>query len=105
MTRAERRSHWQSIVNDHAASGMSAAVFCRQSQVKLHLFYSWRRRFRETQSADGGGFVELLADQSMTDAGIRIRLAAGVSIEVARGFDPATLCAVIDVLHRHRCSA
>jgi len=106
MTRAERRAHWHSIINNQATSGISAAAYCRESRINLHLFYSWRRRFREAACGNAGGFIELKAESSFdNDAGICIRLAPGLYIEVARGFDPATLCAVIDTLARHRCSA
>ncbi len=106
MTRAERRAHWQAIVNGQAASGISAAAYCRESRINLHLFYSWRRRFKEAPCTDAGGFIELRSSSFLgNDTGICIRLDAGLCIEVARGFDPATLCAVIDTLARHRCSA
>ena len=106
MTRAERRAHWHAIVNTHATSGISAAAYCRESRINLHLFYSWRRRFREAAGGDAEGFIELKAESSFADgAGIRIHLDTGLCIDVARGFDPATLCAVIDTLTRHRCSA
>jgi hypothetical protein len=105
MTRAERRINWQSIINTQAASGTSAAAYCREHHINVHLFYSWRRRFRESQCVDAGGFVELRSGSPLAkDTGIRIFLDAGLCIEVARGFDSATLCAVIDALDRRRCS-
>jgi hypothetical protein len=106
MTRAERRAHWHSIINNQATSGVSAAAYCRESRINRHLFYSWRRRFRKAAWADAGGFIELRAGDSFAnDAGISIRLDTGLCIDVARGFDPATLCVVIDTLTRRRCSA
>jgi hypothetical protein len=106
MTRAERQAHWHTIINNQATSGISAAAYCRESRINLHLFYSWRRRFREAACGDAGGFIELRAESSFAnDAGICIRLDTGLCIDVARVFDPATLCAVIDTLMRHRCSA
>jgi hypothetical protein len=105
MTRAERRINWQLIINTQAASGTSAAAYCRENKINLHLFYSWRRRFREAACDDTGGFVELRSGNPLTNGtGIRIFLDAGLCIEVARGFDSATLCAVIDALDRRRCS-
>lgn len=106
MTRAERRAHWRAIITNQASSGSSAAAYCRESRINRHLFYSWRRRFKEAAYVDTGGFIELRSDSSFAnDAGICIRLDTGLCIDVARGFDPATLCAVIDTLARHRCSA
>lgn len=106
MTRAERRAHWHAIINNQATSGISAAAYCRETLINRHLFYSWRRRFKDVACVDTGGFIELRSDRSFAnDAGVCIRLDTGVCIDVARGFDPATLCAVIDALIRHPCSA
>jgi len=106
MTIAERRVHWRTIIEDQAASGMSIAAFCREKQIKPHQFHSWRRRFREQQSCTGG-FLQLIPDRAV-EAGSKIRIHPGTKliIEVERGFDPFTLCAVIETLRGlPQCSA
>lgn len=106
MTRAERRTHWQAIIDNQTTSGVSVAAYCRDAQIKPSYFYTWRRRLREQQSFTGG-FLELIPGR-LTEAasGIRIRLGAKISIEVARGFDPFTLRAVVETLSGlSRCSA
>jgi transposase-like protein len=105
MTRAERRAHWLAIIEKQAASGMSTAAYCRDTQIKPSNFYTWRRRLREQQPCPGG-FLELIPG-TLTDAasGIRIRLGAKLAIEVDRGFDPFTLRAIVETLCGNRCSA
>jgi transposase-like protein len=107
MTRAERRTHWRTIIEHQTTSGVSIASYCRDAQIKPSYFYSWRRRLREQQPC-AGGFLELIAGR-MTEAatsGIRIRLGGKLSIEVERGFDPFTLRAVVETLRGvSQCSA
>jgi transposase-like protein len=99
MTRAERRNHWQGIIENQSKSGMNIADYCRDAQIRPTYFYRWRRRLSE--QACTGGFLELVPDK-LADAtsGIRIRLDAKIAIEVQRGFDPATLRAVVETLSR-----
>ena len=106
MTRAERRTHWHTIIENQATSGMSIAGYCRDAQIKPSYFYTWRRRLREQQSS-AGGFLELIPGRLTEGAsGIRIHLGAKLCIEVERRFDPVTLRAVVETLNGHsQCSA
>jgi transposase-like protein len=106
MTRAERRDHWRTIIENQTTSGVSIADYCRAAQIKPPYFYSWRRRLREQQPSTGG-FLELIPGR-LTEAasGVRIHLGAKLAIEVERGFDPFTLRAVVETLSGiSRCSA
>ena len=106
MTPAERRTHWSSIIENQATSGVSIAAYCRDAKIKPSYFYTWRCRLKE-QQPHSGGFLELIPGR-LTDAasGIRIRIGAKLSIEVERGFDPFTLRAVVETLNNlSRCSA
>lgn len=105
MTRAERRTHWRTIIENQATSGVSIAGYCRDAQIKPSYFYTWRRRLREQQSS-AGGFLELIPGRLTNAAsGIRIRMGGRLCIEVERGFDPSTLRAVVETLSTNRCSA
>jgi len=107
MTRAERRSHWRTIIENQVTSGMSIAAYCRDVQIKPSCFYIWRRRLREQQPC-AGGFFELIPGRRTEAAtsGIRIRLGGKLAIEVERGFDPFTLRTVVETLSGlSRCSA
>jgi transposase-like protein len=107
MTRAERRTHWRTIVENQATSGVNITAYCREAQIKPFLFYSWRRRLREQQPC-AGGFLELIPGRltEAANSGIHIRLGRKLAIEVERGFDPFTLRAVVETLSGlSQCSA
>ena len=99
MTREERVIHWRTVVDKQAASGLSAAAFCREQDINAQRFYQWRRRFYE-QPINGmpSGFVELVPCSEHPHSGIRIRVQERVCIEVERGFDPFTLRSVIETI-------
>jgi transposase-like protein len=106
MTRAERRTHWRTLIENQATSGISIAAFCRGNHISRDLFYAWRRRFREQQPCTGG-FLELISGRATEAAsGIRIHPGAKLIIEVERGFDPFTLRTVVETLRGFpQCSA
>jgi len=95
MTIEERNAHWQSIMEEQKTSGTTIAAFCRSHSITSSQFYTWRCRIRQRQNGERG-FVELKA--AGMDAGIRICPGAKPYIEVSRGFDPATLRAVLAAL-------
>ena len=99
MTKEERITHWREVIEKQAASGISAAEFCRDHNIIIHQFHWWRNRFRK-ENAEGkeAGFLELVPCSKSQHSGIRIRLSDGLSIEVEQGFDPLTLRCVIETL-------
>ncbi len=96
MSREERSTYWQGLIDKQAESGLSAAAFCREHQLNVYHFYNWRRRLRYNGLPTG--FVELVADQENAASGIRIRLSDDLCIEVERGFDPFTLRSVMETV-------
>lgn len=99
MTREERTAHWSAIIERQAASGMSGLSWCKEHHVNPAGFYSWRRKLNAPERAEG--FIELNA---VGGTGIHIHIGTTLSIEVERGFDPSTLCAVIATLRNVPCS-
>jgi hypothetical protein len=100
MTKEERVTYWQGLVQEQAQSGINAAAFCKDHQINLQRFYTWRRRFNaESDATKGeGAFVEFVPSSKTHVSGIRIRLDERLSIELERGFDPSTLRHAIDAL-------
>ena len=99
MTKEERAARWQMLVQDQTQSGMSAAAFCRENQLNLQRFYSWRQRLHAGSDAKvTGAFLELVPSAKMQESGIRIRLDGRLFIETDRGFDSSTLRNAIDAL-------
>ena len=102
MTHEERTAHWRAVVEKHAESGLNAAAFCREQQLKVSQFYRWHGKFQNNNFGDPGrvsnGFLELAPCKKENGSGIRIKLRDGVCIEVERGFDPVTLRQAIETL-------
>lgn len=99
MDKAEKIDHWREVLKQQALSGLSAAAFCREHNVSKDRFYWWKRRFRREETLiKESGFLQLVPLPNHQQSGIRIRLSNNVSIEVERGFDPATLREVIQTV-------
>lgn len=100
MTKKERGSHWKRIVDDHAASGLNASVYCRERNIKIPQFYRWRSKFQDMEyEGSKASFIQLIPHESKPESGIRIRVFENVSIEIDKGFDPFTLRAVVETLY------
>ena len=92
MTREERRSYWQHIVEEQALSGLEASVYCRKHKIKIPQFYRWRSKFQAMPHEEPtAAFIQLIPGESCQDSGIRVRIFDELIIEVDRGFDPLTL--------------
>jgi hypothetical protein len=102
MTKEQRATYWQGVVQEQAQSGVNAVAFCMDHQINLQRFYSWRRRFKsESDVTKGtGAFLELVPSSKLQGSGIRIRLDERLSIELEPNFDPCTLRNAIDALCR-----
>ena len=100
MTKEDRATYWQKLVQEQAQSGVNAAAFCKDRQINPQRFYFWRRRFKdESDSTKGtGAFLEFIPSSKIQGSGIRIRLDERLSIELDCGFDPCTLRNAIDAL-------
>jgi hypothetical protein len=99
MSREERVIRWQGLVQAQSKSGMTAVAFCKENQLNLHGFYSWRRRFKAESAVKAtGAFLELVPSSMVRESGIRIRINERLSLELDRGFDPSTLRNAIDAL-------
>ena len=105
MTKEERNEHWQRIIAEQEASGMTARAFCLDRYINPSRFYHWRLRLREHHD-NGSGFLQLFptgpAQSPGGHPGIRIYLYPSPCIEVSRGFDPSILKSVIDTLSQCR---
>lgn len=99
MTRAEKAEHWKSLLQEQSASGLSGADFCRERKLEIKRFYWWKRRLGKSgpERAPRRGFVELRTGiwPLGLGSGVSIHLDGRTSIRVERGFDPATLKAVL----------
>jgi hypothetical protein len=99
MTLKQRVTYWQDLVNEQSHSGLDVTSFCRDHQINRQRFYLWRQRFQtQVQIPMTGAFLELVPSSRSVESGIRLRLDPSLSIELDRGFDPATLKQVLAAL-------
>ena len=99
MTREERLTYWQGIIDEYRSSGLSGAAFCKEHNINPGRFYHWRRRLQNDCLQEDRGFLELVPCSSQGDTkSIHIHLTNGIAMEVSRGFDPVTLRGVIETV-------
>ncbi len=72
MQRYKRHSaeQWQSLVNDHAQSGLSAVEFCKQYQLGYASFCAWRKKLscrNVRNDITTPAFVELIQPEPKMD--------------------------------------
>lgn len=107
MRRRRGRAEVERLVAEFEASGLSRREFCRTQRVSVSTFGRYFQRRRRAQ-AEGAGMnlvaVELSGARATgamgTDSGLALSLAGGRRIEVARGFDAATLIQLLGLLER-----
>jgi len=74
---AEAEARWRGLVSEQMGSGKSVAAFCRERGVPASQMFSWKKRFREAESAK---FVEVAVNPA------RIWLAVE-AMDMRCGFD------------------
>lgn len=97
MTQQQRSTYWQDLVEAQSQSGEDVTTFCRDRRINRQRFYLWRQRFQKP-TGEAGVFLELVPSSGSEESGVRLRLHQGLSIELDRGFDPATLQQVLTAL-------
>jgi hypothetical protein len=87
MTKEERNEHWQRIIAEQEASGMTPRAFCLQRRINPSRFYHRRIRLREHHD-NGNGILQLFpttpAPSPGGHPGLRIYLYPSPCTEVCR---------------------
>jgi hypothetical protein len=121
----EKEQYWRRAIADQIRSGLSVRTFCEREGLEPWNFHWWRqalsRRDREVASArtvpptDSTNelpapsailpvhVVQDGADTIATSTPIEIVLPEGLTVRVARGFDPVALHTLLSVLEARRC--
>jgi hypothetical protein len=93
---AEKEKFWREKMVGYKKSGLTAREFCEQNQLSGVQFHYWRRALRKDDSRKNVGFVELVRPGSGNGtSGVRLQIGNGISIDLDRGFDEATLKAAL----------
>ncbi|MEW6756399.1 MAG: IS66 family insertion sequence element accessory protein TnpB [Candidatus Latescibacterota bacterium] len=104
------RRDWADLVRAQPGSGLTVRAFCQQAGVSSSQFYRWRRRGAALEppvETPVAGFVQLqpVDDHPLTPSGVTLVGIEGWRLEVAAGFDRATLEQVLTCLAARRaCS-
>jgi len=92
----QKRQYWQSHNEACRKSGQTREVYCEQNHLNLKTFAYWRQRLKKEAVP-----VRLVQLPTALQPPTAVRIVVnGCSIEVAEGFNAATLAAVVCVLRR-----
>jgi transposase len=98
--RARKREDWRRLISEHAQSGLTVKAFCQKHGVSEALFYSWRKKVAEDQSArfalvaTNGGVVA----GASTPQPLELLLAEGGRLKIPAGTEEETLRIVLRLL-------
>jgi len=104
---------WNQILQERAASGMSAREFCEQRGIARQTYHNWQRKLREaaarqlaaaaqpepTQALVPNGWTTV-TEEAMPEPepqGLTLRI-GGAEIELRQGYDEVLLASVIKTL-------
>lgn len=86
---------WASVLARFAASGLSAAAFCRREGISAASFYQWRTRLEPRDGAESApaksaaGFIRLgtlqAAEPLPAPFELRLDLGGGLTLQLRRG--------------------
>lgn len=108
MTRQGSELLWRKRLDDCANSGKTVVYWCHLNHVSVHQYYYWKRRLALAPPPPAAmpEFVPVdvveTAPNPVAATGVTVRI-AGAAIELAPGFDPATLRAVVVALSAIPC--
>lgn len=96
--RAEKRRYWEGLLKSWKESGLTQAQYCREKNLPVHRFLYWRKLILPENTP--ATLVELPIPGPMPNrlSPISVVVDGRCRIEIARGFDPATLEQVLRVV-------
>lgn len=101
VAKQERRTYWRRIVEECGRSGRGIRAFCRERQVKEHLFYRWRRALEREAPAAETRFLLVSPEADATGASnvaLELVVEHGWRLRIPAGADAGTLRAVLGAL-------
>lgn len=81
MPFSDREAYWRGLLDEQSSSGESIAAFCRRRDVSQASFYSWRKRFRESEAAS---FVSVSV---VGGSELEVQFPCGVTMRVPRDYE------------------
>lgn len=93
----EREKFWRGLIREQKSSGLSISAFCREREVSVASFFSWRKRLGQ-RSEPTPAAAQFVAIDLPAAAPFEVRLPNGCRILVPARFDASSLSSIIDVL-------
>ena len=100
MTNETLSAQWRDRIAERSLSGMSVRDWCAGQNIAEHRYYYWHRKFSKPSPPsrpDEISWLALPASPSAPGSRLTVRVGAA-AIEVAPGFDPALLSAIVAAL-------
>lgn len=100
----ERQGEMFSLIRKYQDSNMSARAFYRQHNVPEHIFYYWRRKYKEQHGPVEKGFIPVevrspvLSPENEPGDGVHILYPNGVSVTLDKSVSISRLKALITVI-------
>ncbi len=112
-----RLEHWQRVLEEFTASGLTPTEFCRRESITVHAFYWWRRQVKEWQQSERpastaketssrAAFFELKrrpGDLESTGYPFELELRGRRRLRVSARFDPESLQALVRTVESLPC--
>jgi hypothetical protein len=95
----------EELVREFEASGLRRKQFCAERGLSTYTLDLYRKRFRlaEGGAEPKGGLVRLqlsAGEQARGKSGLQLVLSGGLRVEIAEGFDEATLKRLLAVIEQ-----
>jgi hypothetical protein len=108
VARRRTRGEAERLAREFTASGLSRRNFCEGRGLKVSTLDAYRKRLRQRERDGAGALGWVAVDIAGATrpavaslSGVAVVLAGGRRIELERGFDPATLGALLRLLERN----
>ena len=96
----DKATKWRALLDEQAKSKKSAAAFCQERALSIHVFYYWRKRLRSEGSGnDGQGCFVQVGGEEDADGGVSVCVGEW-RIELSVNFSEATLLRTLKALRR-----
>jgi hypothetical protein len=102
----EREAYWRGVIREQESSGLSASAFCREKDVSVGSFFTWRRKLADRDHADSAAKfvpVEFHSSARSSRPGCEVILPNGCRLIVASQCDATWLHEIIRGLQYPSC--
>jgi len=92
----ERRKHWEEVMEEWKASGLSGAAFCREKRCSKANFFRWKKKFSD-ETSESSVFMPVSLSSS---GGLRIMVGDDIEIKFSSCTDGFYLGKIVNALQK-----